>query len=152
MKYLNFFDDEKALAYVVGSPIEDIDRLEKELGVKIPEALREYLQMMGVKPMDNEYYEQGTKDMKWLRASIYEDVEAYRSQGIELSEIGNILPFHFFLDTYFYVPVDYRNENPPVMAFDINVKPTVRKVADSVTDFVKIQYQRLQKELYREKG
>ncbi len=31
MKYLNFFTDEKALAYVIGSPIEDINRVEKEL-------------------------------------------------------------------------------------------------------------------------
>ena len=35
MKYLNFFTDGKILALVEGSPIEDIDRVEKELGLSL---------------------------------------------------------------------------------------------------------------------
>jgi hypothetical protein len=148
MKYLSFIEDKKALAYVVGSPIEDIDRLEKDLGVRIPLVLREYLQMMGVKPMYSDYDEHGTSDMKFLHEWLHEYIENYRNEGFELNEVGNILPFDKLSDTFFYVPLDEGIENPPVMAFDLGAKPTIRKVTDCFTDFVKWKYEALLKELY----
>jgi hypothetical protein len=117
MKYLNFVTDKKALDYVTGSPVADIDFVEKELGIRIPQALREYLELMGVKPIDKEYNEHGTNDMKTLHEWIYEDIDEYRVQGYELNEISIILPFERFMDTYFFVPVEEGNENPPVLLF-----------------------------------
>jgi len=147
MKYLHFFDDKKALAYVEGSPVEDIDRLEEELGVRIPEALREYLLLMGVKPIGNVYDEHGTKDMKMLQEWIYEDIEEYRAQGFALHEIKTILPFEKAMDNYFYVPVEDGLEDPPVMTLVIGATPTVKKVNDSVTGLVRWQYEWLLKTL-----
>ena len=152
MKYLNFVKDKKALAYVVGSPVEDIDRVEKELGVRIPEALWEYLELFGVRPMHDEYDEHGTNDMIKLREIINEDINEYRARGFELSELRNVLTFHRFLDTYLFVPIEDGNENPPVMSFYINLAPTVEKEAESITDFVKFNYEALLKQLYRPKS
>ena len=152
MKHLNFIEDKKVLAHIAGSPIEDIERLEKELGVRIPEALREYLQLMGVKPIQKEYNEHGTKDMKFLREWIYEEFDDYRTHGYEFSEIKTILPFERAMDNFFFVPVEEGVEDPPVMTLIMDVTPTVEKYSESVTDFVKLMYEGLLKRLYRPKS
>jgi hypothetical protein len=140
MKYLNFFNDERALSYIEGSAVEEVDRLEKELGVRIPGALREYLLLMGVKPIGKEYDEHGTNDMKMLYEWIYEDIGEYRAQGFALTEIGTILPFEKAMDNYFYVPVEDGVEDPPVMTLVLGPTPIVKKYAESMGDFVKPLY------------
>lgn len=149
MKYLNFIEDKKVLAHIVGSPMEDIEQLEKELGLTIPEALKEYLLLMGRKPMDFEYYKHGTNDMKLIYERMHEWIDEYRNKGFELNEIKTILPFSKFQDTFWYVPIEKGNENPPVMAFDIGDTPEIRKLTENITDFVKWQYGNILSELYR---
>ena len=151
MKYLNFFTDERALDWIKGSPIEDIDRVEKELGIRIPEALREYLRLMGVKPMGLVYNEHGTNDIKLLHEWIYEEFEEYRAQGYEFNEIKTILPFERAMDNFFFVPVEEGVEDPPVMTLIIDARPTVEKYSESVTAFVKLQYEGLLQRLYQQK-
>jgi len=149
MKYLNFFNDEKVLSCVEGSSVEEVDRLEKELGVRIPGALKEYLLLMGVKPIDKVYDEQGTNDMKMLYEWIYEDIEEYRAQGFALNEIRIILPFERVMDNYFYVPVEDGVEDPPVMTLVIGSIPIVKLYAESIGDFIKPLYEWLLKKLHQ---
>jgi len=149
MKYLNFFNDEKVLSCVEGSSVEEVDRLEKELGVRIPGALKEYLLLMGVKPIDKVYDEQGTNDMKMLYEWIYEDIEEYRAQGFALNEIRIILPFERVMDNYFYVPVEDGVEDPPVMTLVIGSIPIVKLYAESIGDFIKPLYEWLLEKLHQ---
>lgn len=96
MKYLTFIEDKKVLAHIAGSPVGDIERLENELGFAIPEVLKEYLLLMGSKPLDFEYWDHGTNEMKNIHERIYEWIDGYRKQGFELKEIKTILPFSYW--------------------------------------------------------
>lgn len=143
MKYFNFINKENSKLLIQGSDFESIELVEHKLGFKIPLALKEYLLLMGEKTIYDEYDYHGTKDMKYLHEWIYEWIDRYRSENIKLSMIGEILPFDKFQDTFFYVPIEEGNQNPPVYAFDINDTPTIRKLNDSFTDFVIERYNKL---------
>ncbi|WP_375604918.1 SMI1/KNR4 family protein [Flavobacterium davisii] len=146
MKFINFIDSANTNLVIEGSNNESIHLAENDLGFKIPLALREYLLLMGEKTNFYEYSdEHGTKELVKLKEWIYEWIEKYRSEGIELSELKNILPFFNFQDTFFYVPIEEGNENPPVYAFDINDTPVIRKLNDSFTDFVLERYNKIVK-------
>lgn len=142
MKYLAFVNNSHVLKEVVGSSAEEVGQLESELGLKLPAALKEYLLLMGEVPLYSEYDYHGTQHMKYLREWLYEWVARYRNEGIALSELGSVLPFDKFQDTFFYVPAGAGSEDPPVYAFDINERPTIRKLHDRFSDFVAEQYER----------
>ncbi|WP_163445133.1 SMI1/KNR4 family protein [Flavobacterium columnare] len=143
---MNFIDFGKISLDIEGSSHEQIHLVETELGFKIPLALKEYLLVMGEKTNFYEYWdEHGTKELVKLKLWIYEWIDKYRSEGIGLSELKTILPFFNFQDTFFYVPIEEGNENPPVYAFDINDTPTIRKLNDSFTDFVLERYNKILK-------
>ncbi|MCJ1807594.1 MULTISPECIES: SMI1/KNR4 family protein [Flavobacterium] len=145
MKFINFVSNKEVLSNIIGSSEIEINDLEKELGFSIPLSLKEYLKLMGEKTIYSEYDYHGTKDIKYIHEWIYEWIERYRNEGIQLGEIKSILPFDKFQDTFFYVPIEEGNENPPVYAFDINDTPTIRKLNDSFTDFVKERYDKIAK-------
>jgi len=148
MKYLDFFNDERVISYVEGSSVEEVDRLENELGVRIPGALREYLLLMGIKPIIDQYYdEHGTKDMKMLFEWIYEIIGEFRAQGFALDEIGVILPFGRTMDNFFYVPVEDGVEDPPVMTWVIGAKPYIKKYEKNIGNFIKRAYEWRLKEI-----
>ena len=52
------------------------------------------------------------------------------------------LPFLAFQDTFFCVPLEDANDDPPVFAFDINDRPTIRRLDDRFSGFVRRRYQR----------
>lgn len=140
MEYLSFITDRRVMSEIIGSPEESVRVLEIELGYKLPNALNEYLILMGEKSIYREYDYHGTKDMLYLHEWIYEWIKRYREEGVELSRIKEILPFDKFQDTFFYVPIEAGIENPPVYAFDINETPEIRKLFNSFSDFVKWKY------------
>ena len=140
MNFINFIDIASNKLGIKGSSNESINNLENHLGFKLPLALKEYLLLMGEKTIYNEYDYHGTKDIMYIYDWINEWIDRYRNEGLDLSEIEKILPFDKFQDTFFYVPIEEGNENPPVYAFDINDTPTIRKLNDSFTDFVKERY------------
>jgi hypothetical protein len=81
--------------------------------VPIPAALKEYLLLMGERTcLHEEWDEHG----EWIGR--------YRAEGLALSEIEDALPFLKFQDTFFYVPLEDANDDPPVFAFDLNDRPT----------------------------
>ncbi len=145
MKFMNFIKIDNITLEIEGSKIQAIELLEADLGVKIPLSLKEYLLLMGEKTIYDEYDYHGTKDMKYIHDWIYEWIDRYKREGIKLSEIDKILPFDKFQDTFFYVPIEEGNENPPVYAFDINDTPVIRKLNDSFTDFVLERYNKIVK-------
>ena len=148
MNYINFITNAKIISELKGSKEAEIRELERELKYSIPMALREYLALMGEKTNFYEYLdEHGTKEMLKLRMWIYEWIDKYRSQGIGLNEIKNILPFFNFQDTFFYVDIEDGNDNPAVYAFDINEKPTIRMISNNFVDFVKWRYDQLLKNI-----
>ncbi|QYS89464.1 SMI1/KNR4 family protein [Flavobacterium davisii] len=142
---MNFIKIDNITLEIEGSKIQAIELLEADLGVKIPLSLKEYLLLMGEKTIYDEYDYHGTKDMKYIHDWIYEWIDRYKREGIKLSEIDKILPFDKFQDTFFYVPIEEGNENPPVYAFDINDTPVIRKLNDSFTDFVLERYNKIVK-------
>jgi len=141
MKYLTFVANENVLKAVVGSSPQDVDQLERDLGIPIPAVLREYLLLMGETPLYAEYDHHGTREMKYLREWLGEWVERYRNEGIALREMENALPFDKFQDTFFYVPAQEGNDDPPVYAFDIHERPTIRKLHDRFSEFVAEKYE-----------
>lgn len=142
MKYLHFVADEKVLSALKASTPERLARLEQELGHPLPLALKEYLLLMGEQTcLHVEWDEYGTQGMAKLKAWLYEWIAEYRAKGMPLKAIGEVLPFLNFQDTTFYVPLDGR-EDPPVYAFDVNEKPTIRRVADSFSAYVRKAYER----------
>lgn len=147
MKYINFIISDKVLSEIQGSKENEIVKLESELGFKIPLALREYLMLMGEKTIYEEYDYHGTKEIKYIHEWIYEWIERYKNEGVDLTELNTILPFDKFQDTFFYIPIEEGNENPPVYAFDINDVPTIRRLNDSFVDFIKLKYEAKIKEL-----
>lgn len=148
MKYLNFIIDKKILSELKGSTIERLNQLESELKYGIPLALREYLLVMGEETSLYEYCdEHGTNEILKLREWLYEWVEKYREQGIALNEIKNVLPFFNFQDTFFYLTIEDGDDNPPVYAFDINDRPTIRKLDDQFSEFVRRRYEKKLKEI-----
>jgi len=147
MKYLDFINDENIKNSIEGSLEQNILELEKKLRFNIPQALREYLALMGEKTIYRGFDYHGTKDMYELYDWIFELINDYRSKGIKIEEIKLALPFDKFQDTFFYVPIEQENENPPVYAFDINDTPTIRKLNNSFTEFVKERYEKKLNEL-----
>lgn len=146
MRYINFITSDRVLSEIQGSEEFEILKLENELGFKIPLALKEYLMLMGEKTIYEEYDYHGTKEIKYIHEWIYEWIERYKNEGIDLTELNMILPFDKFQDTFFYIPIEEGNENPSVYAFDINDTPTIRKLNDSFSDFVKKKYEEKVKE------
>lgn len=147
MNYINFIEDKNVLLKLQGSTDEFINKAEIELGHKIPMAVREYLQITGESADLYSIWDyHGTKDLKYIKEWLYEWIERYRSEGMSLDEIKNVLPFFKWQDTFFYVPIEDGNENPPVYAFDINEMPTIRKLSDSFTEFVRYRYNKLMEE------
>jgi hypothetical protein len=62
---------------------------------------------MGEKPNLYEYCdEHGSISILKLKDWIYESIKNYRSQGIELKDVTEILPFLKFQDSCFYVPIE----------------------------------------------
>jgi len=139
MKHINFILDVRVHSEIIGSPPEQVEMVEQQLGFKIPHALKEYLLLMGEKTIYSEYDYHGTKDLIELHEWIFEWISRYRKEGIEIKEIEQIIPFDKFQDTFFYLPVD-GSENPPVYAFDIHYTPTIRKLHDKFSDFVLEKY------------
>ncbi len=139
MKYINLEDE---LFNLAGSTFEEIENVEKLLGFKMPSALVEYLLLTGNK---NTLYEwgcdyHGTNDLIRIRELIYEDIDWYKERGI-LVDIGNVIPFFQFQDTFLYLPVDLDNENPPVYALDIGDEPVIRKLNEKFSDYVQKRYE-----------
>ncbi len=144
MEYINFIDESNPLVSIEGSDMETIEKVEIELGYSIPKALKEYLMLMGEKTNFYEYWdEHGTREILKLNSWLYEWINKYRSEGIQLEKIKDVLSFFNFQDTFFYIPIEAGNENPSVYAFDINDTPTIRKLNDSFTDFVRWKYSQL---------
>jgi hypothetical protein len=143
MRYINFITDEKVLSELKGSTPERLVKLEHDLGHELPLALKEYLLLMGEQTcLYDAWDEHGTNDMVMLKDWLYEWISKYRAQGIALKGIEQVLPFYDFQDTFFYVPLEDNNDDPAVYAFDINDKPTVRRLDDSFSEFVRRRYER----------
>jgi len=147
MKYINFITAKSVISEIQGSKKEEITQLENELGFRIPLALSEYLMLMGEKTIYNEYDYHGTKEIKYMHEWIGEWIERYKNNGLDVDELGTVLPFDKFQDTFFYISINEGNENPPVYAFDLNDTPTIRKLYDRFTDFVKWKYEEKLKEI-----
>lgn len=143
MKYLDFITDEKFLSDLKGSSNDRLSQLEDQLGHKLPAALKEYLLLMGERTsLYDEWDEHGTEDIVKLKHWLYDWVGRYRAEGLALSEIKDVLPFFNFQDTFFYVPLEDGNDDPPVFAFDINDRPTIRRLNDRFSGFVRRLYAR----------
>ena len=98
---------------------------------------------MGEKTIYSEYDYHGTKNIIYIYEWINEWIERYRNEGVNLDQLKTILPFDKFQDTFFYIPIEEGNENPPVYAFDINDTPTIRKINESFSDFVQEKYNQM---------
>jgi hypothetical protein len=143
MNYINFIKNEEILSKIMGSQDIEIEELEKSLGFSIPISLKEYLILMGEKTIYNEYDYHGTKNIIYIYEWINEWIERYCSEGVNLDQLKTILPIDKFQDTFFYIPIEEGNENPPVYAFDINDTPTIRKINESFSDFVQEKYNQM---------
>jgi hypothetical protein len=95
---------------------------------------------MGETPLYAEYDHHGTREMKYLREWLLEWIERYRKKGVALGEMENALPFDKFQDAFFYVRLQKGNDDPPVYAFDVNERPTIRKLHDRFSDLVVEKY------------
>ncbi len=134
MIYINLKDK---LFNSKGSSLEKIMNIENLLGFKFPIALKEYLLLTG---NENTLYEwgcdyHGTKDLITMRNLIYEDISWYKEKGFSI-ELGNIIPFFQFQDTFIYVTIEEGNENPPIYGFDIGDEPTIRKINETLSDYI----------------
>ncbi len=139
MRHLSFVPTE-VLRTLVGSSAEEVDQLERDLGLAIPAALREYLLTMGESPPNSEYHHHGTREMKYMQDWLGDWVRRYRAEGIPLPGMDNAIPFLQFQDTFFYVLAGTYRDDPPAYAFDINDTPTIRLLHDRFTDFVVKQW------------
>lgn len=135
MRHLSFVPPD-VLKTLVGSTAQDVDQLERELGLPIPAALREYLLLMGESPPNSEYHHHGTREMKYMQDWLADWVCRYRADGIPLTGMDNAIPFLQFQDTFFYVLAGTSRDDPPAYAFDINDTPTIRPLHERFSDFV----------------
>jgi hypothetical protein len=92
--------------------------------------------------LHEEWDEHGTDGIVNLKEWLFDWIGRYRAEGLALSEIKDALPFLKFQDTFFYVPLEDANDDPPVFAFDINDRPTIRRLDDRFSCFVRRCYQR----------
>lgn len=139
MKYIDFVTNEKILSMIQGSSMENLDQLEGVLGFTIPLAMHEYLELMGEKTVFPDYDHHGTKEILYMHEWMYDWIHQYREEGLSLDQIEQVLPFFKWIDTFFYIPINGADD-PPIYAFDINVTPTIRKLNDSFTEFIRWNY------------
>ncbi len=79
---------------IQGSKPEDVNILEASLGFKLPVSLKEYLLLLGGNAYLYSIWDyHGTKDILELKGWIYDWIEKYRREGIDLRKIDVILPF-----------------------------------------------------------
>lgn len=143
MNYFGFLSDKTIIQNLKGSSIIDISKLEKVLGFKLPLALKEYLIITGESAYLYSIWDyHGTNDIAYLYEWIHEWIVRYKEEGVDVSNISKVLPFFKWQDTFFYVPIEIELENPPVYAFDIGETPTIRKLSNSLSDFVKDLYEK----------
>ncbi|HEU4553796.1 MAG TPA: SMI1/KNR4 family protein [Chitinophaga sp.] len=142
-KYINFIDLQ-SLPQAAGATGEALTHVEQKLGMPIPLSLKEYLLIMGKnKPLLFEEWDyHGIDDILYLHEWIYEWINRYKNEGIQLDGLDHVIPFYKFQDTFFFIPAG-ENDNPPVYAFDIGDTPDVRKLDDSFSEFVKHRFFRL---------
>lgn len=141
MDYINFITDSRILKKLRGSTFAAIHRLEGKLEIRIPVALKEYLTVSGETCyLFNQHDSHGTKDIQELKEWLDQFIAGRRAEGVQLNEISNILPFLYWQDTFFFVPLESGNDDPPVYAFDVDDNPEIRLLGDHFSEFIRKQY------------
>lgn len=136
MKYFDKIMINK-LHNIEGCTIEEINFIEESINKKIPGSLREYLLYFGHK--QNIFLEwdlHGCNDMIEIYNNFNYWVNIYESKNIDMSNQKNIIPFYNCLDTTFYLNLN-GSDDPEVLAIDIGDEPTIRKLGDNFSGFIK---------------
>lgn len=142
-KYIDYINL-SSLPEAKGASDEEIALLEKKLAKPIPLSLKEYLSLLGKnKPLlffEWEYH--GVDDMAEIHDLLYEWIDEYKSKGLNMDALANVIPFFKFQDTFFYIPGN-EGDNPPVYAFDIGDTPDITELSPSFSDFIRESYRGL---------
>jgi hypothetical protein len=136
---MKYFDNSitGTLGNAEGCTVKEINFVEKAINKKIPNSLKEYLLYFGRK--QNIFLEwdlHGCNDMAELNQYFNYWVNMYESKGFDMSNQKNVIPFHNFSDTTFYLVLS-GTDDPEIFAMDIGDEPIIRKLGDRFSEFIK---------------
>ncbi|OIN60432.1 SMI1/KNR4 family protein [Arsenicibacter rosenii] len=128
---------EQFLKAAEGCSEQAITELEQTLGISFPASLREYLTIFGKKQSHfPECHMHGCDDMLRIWEPLNYMRALWEDAGINTGFMDNIIFFFNFQDTYFYVPYE-AGDDPAVYALDIGDEPTIRKLNDHLSTYIR---------------